>query len=524
MASFFEFQQKLRAPPSRAGGQGKAGGGGEPLTVSQLTKRIDRLLQTNLPEEIRVRGEVSNYKHHGASGHKYFTLKDVDTCLDCVMFKGDGVQLKFTPADGMELVATGRIKVYGAKGKYQLYVTAMEPLGQGALELAFRQLYAKLEAEGLFRAERKKVLPKYPSRVVLVTSRQTAALADMLKVLRRFSWVRVCLYHVPVQGDGAAERMAEAISHLGRCGEQLGGGGVILLARGGGSLEDLWEFNEEVLARAMAACPIPIVTGIGHEVDTSIADLVADHHAHTPTEAAQVVTVHWRSARDAIDAGWLRLGRCVRQVIGEARQRLAQVERHEAFRRPLDRVNSLRQLLDDRQRALSLGLTNHLRELERRVRELEGGLRERHPVSLILRLRERVAGEQQRLTAALGRRLRARHEWLGRLAGLMVECHPRHELKLHRQRLELLARRFDRSIATDVRRRREAVESLAVHLTAVGPEQVLRRGYTITRLKKGGAIVRSKSQVRAGDRLLTRLPDGEVESTAEDPRQPRLFE
>ena len=253
------------------------------ISVSQLTAVIDRAIKAGVPGSVLVKGEVSNFKAHAASGHLYFTLKDATACINCVMWKSDAARVKFRPTDGMELLTGGRVAVYAEQGKYQLYVTSLRPIGQGALELALRQLRARLEAEGLFAAARKKPLPPYPLNIALVTSRQTAALQDMLKVLRRFPWLRLSLFHAPVQGDGAGERIADAIAQLNASRDRPTD--VLLLARGGGSLEDLWAFNEEVVARAIAASRIPVVTGIGHEIDVSIADLVADHHAHTPTEA-----------------------------------------------------------------------------------------------------------------------------------------------------------------------------------------------------------------------------------------------
>lgn len=425
-----------------------------------------------------MQGEISNCKHHGTSGHIYFTLKDEGACIDCVMFRSDAVRLKFTPNDGMELLATGRVAVYPQRGRYQLYVTSLQPMGLGALELAFQQLRAKLEAEGLFDPERKKPLPPYPMNVALVTGRATAALQDMLKVLRRFPWVKLYLYDVPVQGDGSAEKIAEALGQLSRHGDKLDID-LILLGRGGGSLEDLWEFNEEIVARAIVASRIPVVTGIGHEVDVSIADLSADYHAHTPTEAAQVAMGQWRTAGDEVDVFGVRLRRALRTVAQEARQRLAAIERHEVFRRPMDRINAMRQLLDDRQRALVLAVGGRLHTLERRVQSL-GGRLEQH--------------------------------------------HPRYEAKLHRQRLGLMAERLNLAMQADQRRRKASLEAIQRHLEAIGPEQVLKRGYTITTLKKQGTVVRSAAQVRTGDRVVTRFADGEIESRVEDSKQLSLFE
>lgn len=472
--NFFDFHErqtrrKADAPPAA---------GGDAITVSQLTAKIERAIKTGLPDAVLVKGEVSNCKHHGASGHIYLTLKDANACIDCVMFRSDAARLKFVPEDGMELLATGRVAVYPQRGRYQLYVTRLEPLGQGALEMAFRQLCAKLEAEGLFAAERKKPLPRYPQTLALVTSTQTAAVQDMLKVLRRFPWVRVMVYHVPVQGDGSAEKIAAALTDLNRWRLQLGVE-LILLGRGGGSLEDLWEFNEEIVARAVCASGIPVITGIGHEVDVSIADLVADYHAHTPTEAAQVAMAQWRTARDTVDQAGIRLRRELRTRLDEAKQRLTGIARHEAFRRPMDRVNSLRQLLDDRQRALSQAISGRLAESNQRVL---------------------------------------------RLAAMLGEQHPRHRVALARQKLSSTVASLVGAMQQRRQRWQQRVESLAAQLNALSPAAVLKRGYSMTTRKKDGAIVRSPEQVKPGERLLTRLADGQVESVVEDARQMRLFE
>ena len=234
-----------------------------------------------------------------------------------------------------------------------------------------------------------------------MTSQQTAALQDMLKVLRRYPWLTLCCYHVAVQGTGAAEKIAAAIAHLNSHGKNID---IILLARGGGSLEDLWAFNEEVVARAVAASVIPIVTGIGHEVDTSIADLVADHHAHTPTEAAQTVVQDWKLVKEALANAGIRLRRGLRAGLSDAKQRLAAVARHELFRRPLDRVNQLRQLLDDRQRAMSLGVGEGSAANQRRVTEFSERLEQHRPQIIIGRLRQQISDIEKSLAQTARRR------------------------------------------------------------------------------------------------------------------------
>ncbi|MDQ3440136.1 MAG: exodeoxyribonuclease VII large subunit [Planctomycetota bacterium] len=504
--NFFEFREKLttrRAEPPAPAPMEAAPGSLQPapLSVTQLTAQIERAIRAGVPGTVLVKGEVSNFKPHRGSGHLYFTLKDASSCLSCVMWKSDAERVKFDVRDGMELLATGRVSIYASQGKYQLYVTRLQPLGQGALELAFKQLHARLKAEGLFAPERKKPLPLYPSRIALVTSRATAALQDMLKVFERFPWVLLCLVNVPVQGDGAAEKIADALMRISRPGARCGNVDMILLARGGGSLEDLWEFNEEIVARAIAASRIPVITGIGHEVDTSIADLVADYHAHTPTEAAQVAVMHWRKAGGDVGSHAARLHRAMRGVVQDAGRRLKMIERHEAFRRPRDRVNQLRQLLDDRQRALQLAADG-----------------------LLQSLRRRIATSEQGLASAGNERLRRDRERLARLMSELSEQHPRHAAGLAAARVASLDLQLRTVVSNCLQRQTLKVDLLARHLTAVGPEQVLRRGYSITTLKKGGKVVRSIDQVKPGDRLVTRLSDGEVESTAEDKNQPGLFE
>ena len=547
--NFFDFKQSTTrragaapaaraagasAPPSNGGsssGTGPYSGsqpgslrGTEPLSVSQLTHLIDEVLKAVLPPVVLVKGEVSNFKPHGASGHLYFTLKDADACIECVMWRSDAARLKFDVTDGLELLADGRVAVYPQRGRYQFYVETLQPLGQGALELAFKQLRAKLEREGLFLPERKKPLPPFPARVVIVTSTQTAALQDALKVLRRFPWVKLFVYHVPVQGEGAGERVAQAIAHVNRTMGADGGADLILLARGGGSLEDLWAFNEEVVARAIAASRVPVVTGIGHEVDTSIADLVADYFAHTPTEAAQVVVRNWRAAPELIDSSSLRLRRELHNLMDLARGRLVAVERHEAFRRPLDRVRSLRVHVDHRHRTLGHLMAAALRVAQWRVGELNSRLEQLGPAFVFARFRDRLADARQRLARGGSTRLLRSHERVACLGAGLVRVDPRHRIRVLDERLRTLSCRLDCAVEVLQKRRTERVESMARFLHAVGPEQVLRRGYTITMRKKGGAILRTAADARPGDRLVTRFADGQVESVAEDPRQPRLFE
>ena len=480
--SFFEFRsrltQRVERVPAAAPSSAQSGSSAKPLTVAQLTLQIARALRERLPATFLVKGEMSNFSHHRASGHFYFTLKDRDACIDCVMYQSEAARVKFQPRDGMELLASGSVKVFAPRGRYQLYVSSLQPIGQGALELAFQQLRGKLESQGLFDPERKKPLPEFPLRIALVTAAHGAALHDMLKVLRRYPWLKLMVYPVPVQGDAAAPAIAAALRHLNRRASDVGGVDVIILGRGGGSLEDLWAFNEEIVARAIAASAIPIVTGVGHEVDVSIADLVADYHAHTPTEAAQVVTANWRGVGDAIDELRIRLNRVVRERVAHARHRIDSLFRHEFFRRPMDQVNMLRQLVDDRHRELIVTMNRRVWDLQRDLREIEEALCAHSPQILVARLAQRLVGHEQRLKYAA---------------------------------------------AVQFERRKGRVEAMERELRALSPDSVLKRGFSMTTLKKDGRVVRSANQIKGGEKLVTRLADGSIESLADDPKQPKLF-
>ena len=525
--SFFEFHQRTTqarksvAKPVAAPSDGRVDGKA-PLTVTELTAKINRALTTAIPEMLSVRGQVSNFKIHAASGHAYFTLKDSANCIECRMWDRDVQRLKFDPEDGIELVAGGKIGIYGQRGRYQLNVVWLHPIGQGALELAFRQLRLKLESEGLFDPERKKPLPPYPRKLVMVTSAQAAALHDMLKVLRRCPWIRLMVYAVPVQGDGAAGKIAAALAHLNKFAARFQID-AILLARGGGSLEDLWAFNEEVVARAIAASAIPIITGIGHEVDVSIADLVADHHAHTPTEAAQVAIAQWREAGAYLEQCQARLTRVMAAMVQDARQSLRAIERHELFRRPMDTIHNYRQFLDDRQRALSMAMVSRLHSSQSMLRERSDHIAARFP-RFLQALREKISGFdvalQTRMTQRLARFRRRVAADEARLA-----CHdPGQVLQLRSEDLKAKAHRLERAANLDLQRRFSKLTALERHLESISPRNVLQRGYTLTYRKQGQVLLKSQQQIKPGDKLVTHFADGQVESVAQDKNQLPLFE
>jgi exodeoxyribonuclease VII large subunit len=317
-------------------------GTGEVLSVSDVTGRIKALLESGLPL-VWVEGEISNFVHH-SSGHMYFTLKDASSSLPAVMFKGRNVRLPFRPADGVKVRAHGRVTIYEPQGKYQIVVDRMREAGVGDLAAAFERLKKRLAAEGLFDADRKRPLPAFPRTVAIVTSPTGAAVRDVIRVIRkRAPWVRLVVAPTRVQGTGAAEEIADAI----RLVDEWGEADVMIVGRGGGSLEDLWAFNEEVVARAIAAAATPVVSAVGHEVDFSIADFVADGRAATPSNAGEIVAPEGDALLRFVAQARERLRAGVRRWHTERLRRLRTALSAYAFKRPLERVDRLAQRVDE---------------------------------------------------------------------------------------------------------------------------------------------------------------------------------
>ncbi|MFZ0211926.1 MAG: exodeoxyribonuclease VII large subunit, partial [Candidatus Acidiferrales bacterium] len=319
--------------------------------VSELTLRVRDMLEGEFPD-IWVEGEVSNF-HSAQSGHLYFTLKDEKAQVRCVCFRDQVRGLKFRPEDGLKITVRGSVSVYEPRGEYQIYVSHIEPVGLGALQLAFDQLKRQLQAEGLFDESRKKALPALPRRIGIVSSPTGAAIRDIVRVLRRrFPNLHVLLYPVKVQGEDAADEIVRAIRYFNRAALV----DVMIVARGGGSLEDLWAFNEEAVARAIAASEIPIITGIGHETDTTIADFVADVRAPTPSAAAEIVVRTRAEFEKHIAECARQLAQQMRYMLSEKRHRLRDLATHRAFRRPEDLLRRNHQRLDESSAALGTGL------------------------------------------------------------------------------------------------------------------------------------------------------------------------
>lgn len=310
--------------------------------VSEVTRKIRSLLESEFPA-IWIEGEISNFKRH-SSGHIYFTLKDELAQISAVFFARENQFLKFEPKDGLQVICIGRISVYDVRGQYQVYVQRMEPKGLGALQLAFLQLKERLEKEGLFRAEHKKPIPLYPKCIGLVTSPTGAAIQDMLKIFkaRKFG-LHIFLYPVRVQGDGSALEVAKAIEKLNESVPL----DLMIVGRGGGSLEDLWAFNEEIVARAIYGSKIPVISAVGHEVDWTIADLAADLRAHTPTAAAEQVVMHWDELAGKIQAIKERIANGMQVLFQSKREAFLAVKESYAFRKPKVYLDQLSQRLDE---------------------------------------------------------------------------------------------------------------------------------------------------------------------------------
>ena len=346
------------------------------LSVSELTRRLQEVLEERFPA-VWVEGEISNYRLYG-SGHAYFTLKDAESQIRAVLFRNRGRRIKFEPGDGLHVMAFGSIEVYPQRGEYQLVIELLEPKGLGALQLAFDQLKTRLAAEGLFEQARKRELPRFPRKIGVVTSPSGAAIRDILRVIgRRFGDLHIVIAPCRVQGDGAAEEIVQGIRDL----NALGGVDVIIVGRGGGSLEDLWAFNEEAVARAIAASKVPVVSAVGHEVDYTIADFVADLRAPTPSAAAELV---------------VREKQAVVESLAQLRARL---ERFAA--RPL---RDLERRVDELAARLRREMRHDLGRAHHRLALATRALRASDPVARMARDRHRLETLQSRMATLIHRR------------------------------------------------------------------------------------------------------------------------
>lgn len=417
-----------------------------------------------------VEGEVTNLRRQ-ASGHVYFSLKDENTQVSCVMFRGNAIKSRVQPEHGDVVHIYGEVSMYEARGNVQIIVRKVEAAGEGELQARYEALKEKLRTEGLFDQERKKEIPKMPTNVGLITSGSGAALEDMLRTVeRRAPWVQPYLWPVQVQGKGAEKGIAAAI-----CGwsdwqkNGLPPVDVLIVARGGGSLEDLWNFNEEIVARAIAECSIPVVTGVGHEPDQTIVDYVADYRAATPTAAAEAVTPDG----EVLYAKLKRFKRVLRQSVDR------KIERSELI-----------------------------------LTTVQRGMLQQSPERLLREPMLRLAQAGDRLELAAERCMEARVRMLAEFKITLASRQPKEVLSRREAYLAQMNERLERSVSQGIEQRERQMEHLRGVLKVLGPENVLARGYSLT-MDAEKRLIMEASQVRRGQKIITKLRDGEFGSTAD---------
>lgn len=425
-----------------------------PLSVSELNSKARRLLEMNF-NNVRVEGELSGLARP-SSGHWYFTLKDRQAQIRCAMFRNKNQALKFIPSEGMQLLVRGRVSLYEGRGDYQLIVEHMDDAGAGALQKAFEALKLRLANEGLFDSERKKPLPTHPKHIGVVTSPSGAAIRDILAVLkRRFPGIPVTVIPSAVQGKEAAQQIVDAI----KLASDANRFDVLIIGRGGGSLEDLWSFNEEIVARAIARCPIPTVSAVGHEIDFTIADFVADYRAPTPSAAAEVLSPDRQAWLDRLQLLNRKLFAMTRHQLQIRQQQLTGISRR--LRHPDDRLRENSQRLDDLEIRLKNAMARKLERTGSHVEQQQQKLLSQSPARQIETLKVR----QQHLTEQLGNEIT-------------------HFLEKHKTQ----------------------IGNLSAQLHAVSPLATLSRGFSI--VEKEGQIVRSASELASGDTVNTRFHSG----------------
>ncbi|MDD5449638.1 MAG: exodeoxyribonuclease VII large subunit [Candidatus Omnitrophica bacterium] len=349
-------------------------------TVSELTREARMLLESAF-QTVWVQGEISNLTAH-SSGHMYFSLKDENAVINCAMFRSENQNLKFHPKDGMQVLCSGRVSIYDKQGKYQLYAQQMEPRGLGALQLAFEQLKERLEKEGLFEASRKRPIPFLPQRIGIVTSPTGAAIRDILNIsARRFKNVEIIISPVRVQGEGAAQEIACAVSEFNEYGEV----DVIIVARGGGSIEDLWPFNEEAVARAIYGSKIPVISAVGHEIDFTISDFAADYRAPTPSAAAELCIPEKEKLVTRVETAYVRLSNAYLHRLNALKQRLNTLKESYVLRQPVNLVLQMRQRLDELAHNLVIRMEHITRSNIQAYESLLGKLDALSPLAVLSR-------------------------------------------------------------------------------------------------------------------------------------------
>ena len=429
------------------------------FSVRDLVSAVRTQLEREYTD-IWVEGEISNYRP-AESGHLYFTLKDDNAQLRVVIWRTQARLLRFKPENGLQVIARGRVTVYDQRGELQLSAEHLEPKGAGALQIAFEQLKAKLAAEGLFERDRKKPIPRLPRRIGIVTSPRGAALHDMLNILRRrHESVGVLIFPAQVQGDTAAAEVAGGVRYFNRAKNV----DVVVIARGGGSLEDLAAFNDEALARVIAASEIPVISAVGHETDFTIADFVADLRAPTPSAAAELVIESKRQLEESVESLRRRLGRAARYQLQKIKLRLTELAQHGAFARMQEAIRRREQRVDD--------LVYRMAQAERRM----------------------IQTQMRRLDVAA---TRLRHLDL------------RLRLTYFHKQLDTQTAAMQSAMRTVLTQKRGRVEHLTAQLQALSPNNILERGYALV-FDSEGRLVKDAARVKAGDEITAQLAKGKI--------------
>lgn len=489
-------------------------------TVAEINFAVKDLLEANF-SDVWVTGEVSNFRAP-ASGHYYFTLKDDSAQLRAVCFRNQARYLKFKPQDGLSVIARGHLSVYEARGEYQLYVEYLEPAGVGALQFAFEQLKKKLAAEGLFDQACKLPLPVLPQAVGVVTSPSGAAVRDILRVIRRrFPNMNVFLYPATVQGNGAATEIVAGIEYFNQ--NQLAE--VLIVGRGGGSLEDLWPFNEEIVARAIAASNIPIISAVGHETDFTIADFVADLRAPTPSAAAELVVHRKEDFLADVRNRVHHMSQNMRLRMSEARAELTELRMHRAFQRLPARIQQRGQRIDEALAQMERTLRGRLETLRRRQLELSAQLLRFEPRRLlelrwvqIQQRKSQIGRIESEMGMLVGEQLHAgREAWVRASSGVIrYDIHGR--LRLRRATIHEHQTALHDHVGRILAECRHRVAHFQSLLDERSPLTILNRGYAITR-DTNSNIVRNADQVKVGDGVSIRLARGGLEATVNEKKQ-----
>lgn len=427
-------------------------------SVAQLNRRVKSLLEEELPA-VWVRGEVSNLRIQ-ASGHAYFSLKDRESQISAVLFRGNAAQLRLDLRDGMELLVLGEVSVYEPRGTYQIIVRHALESGEGRLQQEFERLKRRLEEEGLFAPERKKSIPRIPSHIAVITSAQGAAWQDFQQILRRRNFIgRITLIPVMVQGTSAGPQIVEALEKVSRAGDF----DLVVLTRGGGSLEDLWPFNEEPTVRAVAACPVPVISGVGHEIDFTLTDFAADWRAETPSGAAETISSHFLA--------WVEEVKGARQQLENYLQHRRATEKENLLRRKaLLQAYSPRQRLENASLRLDELMQRLNDHLQRRLRKLEQGLGDRHKA--------------------------------------LLHHQPRHRLERAKDYLVRQRKQFDRIIRDAIPARRDKLDSLRRRLRTLGIEETLQRGFVLVK-NANDEVVMDGSGLKTDDTLQLKFRDSQ---------------